>query len=280
MSSGRLVVLVLASVLLSACQSGGGGLVRQDDSQGDRIRELQRELVEARQRAVMAEVEAERLESKVDSLERELRDARSRAQQAPPARNAGQVIEDVSINETASRTTIEEVELEEPSPSPTTRATPSPQTTQTTPPSTPSSTQPPTPAGQTISSGDDESAQSLYDQAYTLFHEKRYAEAESAFGRFLSRHSDSHLADNAQFWIGESRWARGDFSSALSAFMATVEGYPHGNKVADALLKAGRCLEALGQKSRAVATYEELVTRFPSSAAAISAQERLGDLRR
>ena len=268
MSTGRLVVLALASVLLSACQSGGG-LIRQDNSQAKRIQQLQRDLVEARQRAVMAEVEAERLESKVDSLERELRDARSRTQQAPPARNAGQVIEDVAIDETASRATIEEVELEEPE---SIRPTPGPSPR----PSTPSAS---TTTGQTDPSSDGESAQSLYDQAYTLFHEKRYAEAEAAFGHFLSRHADSHLADNAQFWIGESRWARGDFSSALRAFMGTVEGYPHGNKVADALLKAGRCLEALGQKSRAVATYEELVTRFPSSAAAISAQERLGDLR-
>lgn len=250
-----MLTLALAAVLLCACQSGGG-LIRQDDPKAERIRQLQGELLEAQRRAVMAEVEAERLESKVDQLERELRDARSRAQQAPPARNAGQVIEDLAIDETPARRDIEEVELEEPAAEPAANPTPG--------------APPP---------GESESAQSLYDAAYTLFHEKRYAEAEAAFARFLALHSRSHLADNAQFWIGESRWARGDFSSALSAFMATVEGYPHGNKVADALLKAGRCLEALGQKSRAIATYEELVTRFPDSAAAISAEERLGDLR-
>ena len=124
-----------------------------------------------------------------------------------------------------------------------------------------------------------DAARRLYDESYTLFHEKRYLESEEGFGRFLDLYPNVDLADNAQFWIGECRYARGEYDEALEAFMATVGRYPDGNKVADALYKAGRCLEALDDRERAAATYEEVGRRFPSSAAATAARERLADMR-
>lgn len=123
-----------------------------------------------------------------------------------------------------------------------------------------------------------EAARTLYDQSYTFFHEKRYRESEQGFQRFLDLYPQGSLADNAQFWIGECRFARGEYDSALDAFMATVERYPDGNKVPDALYKAGRSLESLGDRVRARATYEEVARLFPSSAAALAARERLANL--
>ncbi|MEM1181299.1 MAG: tol-pal system protein YbgF [Acidobacteriota bacterium] len=251
----RALLVTAACSLVFGC---GSGLTPAPKTQVDETPRLRSELLEARQRAVMAEVEAERLASKVAELERQLREARALSQRAPTARETRAAIEDIALPSTQSA--IEEVDLDVP---PAPAATPPASTGLTSP-------QPAPPAGA--------SPQALYDRAYSLFHEKRYAASEAAFEEFLGRHRDSHLADNAQFWIGESRWARGDFSSALTAFMATVEGFPHGNKVADALLKAGRCLEALGQKQRAMATYQELVARFPASAAALSAEQRLEEL--
>ena len=124
-----------------------------------------------------------------------------------------------------------------------------------------------------------DAARRLYDESYTLFHEKRYLESEEGFERFLDLYPNVDLADNAQFWIGECRYARGEYDEALEAFMATVGRFPDGNKVADALYKAGRCLEALDDSERAAATYEEVGRRFPSSAAATAARERLADMR-
>ena len=98
------------------------------------------------------------------------------------------------------------------------------------------------------------------------------------FLRYLTSFPDSELADNARFWLGECHYARGDFESALAAFTRTIEDYPGGNKVADALLKAGKCLEALGRREQARQTYHEVADRFPSSAAAVAARERLAAL--
>ena len=122
--------------------------------------------------------------------------------------------------------------------------------------------------------------QTLYDRGYTEFHQGRYLNSETSFRRFLQSHGQTELADNAQFWIGEARFARGDTHGALAAFQETVERYPQGNKVPDALLKIGECSQRLGEPARARGVYEELVRRFPSTAAAATAQDRLGQMRR
>jgi tol-pal system protein YbgF len=117
--------------------------------------------------------------------------------------------------------------------------------------------------------------QRLYDEGYTLYHQGRYVDAENRFRRFLQEHGDTNLGDNAQFWIGAARFARGDRQGALSAFLETVDRYPEGNKVPDALFKAGQCLEALGDRERARYTYQEVAQRFPGTTAALNAEAAL-----
>jgi tol-pal system protein YbgF len=118
-------------------------------------------------------------------------------------------------------------------------------------------------------------AQALYDEGYTLYHQGRYLDAETRFRAFLQEHGETNLADNAQFWIGAGRFARGDHQGALAAFLETVERYPEGNKVPDALFKAGQCLDALGDQERARYTYQEVMQRFPGTTAALNAEEAL-----
>ena len=123
-----------------------------------------------------------------------------------------------------------------------------------------------------------EAAQAIYDRGYTLYHQGRYVDAEAGFRRFLQGYPATSLSDNAQYWIGESRFARADFEGALAAFREVVQRYPGGNKVADSLLKAADCLRQLGDAEGARATYDELIRRFPGSAAAAMAEERRGQL--
>jgi tol-pal system protein YbgF len=121
-------------------------------------------------------------------------------------------------------------------------------------------------------------AQELYDRGYTLYHQSLYVDAESAFQQFLNTNSTSELADNAHYWIGEARFARADFRGALAAFRETVQRYPQGNKVPDALLRQADTLAQLGDVEQARTTYDEVIRRFPTSAAAPSARERRDQL--
>lgn len=121
-------------------------------------------------------------------------------------------------------------------------------------------------------------AQALYDRGYTLYHQGKYLDAEASFQRFLQAYPATELSDNAQFWIGESRYARGDIRGALGAFREVIQKHPQGNKVADALIKEGDCLEKLGDKDGARERYSEVMRRFPDSGAAVMAEDRLAGL--
>lgn len=124
----------------------------------------------------------------------------------------------------------------------------------------------------------DDAAQDLYDQGYRQYNQGEFISAETTFQRFLQRYPGTSLADNAQYWIGESRFGRGDLRGALAAFRETVSRFPEGNKAPDALLRAGRCLEGLGDPDAAIETYRELVRRYPNSADALVADDRIRDL--
>lgn len=118
----------------------------------------------------------------------------------------------------------------------------------------------------------------LYERSLELLEQGRLPEAEAGLTRFLAANPDSDLADNAQFWLAEGALRRGDVASALAGFRAVVENYPEANKIPDALLKVGSCLSTLGEPESAATVYRELLARFPESAAAETARQRLGAL--
>ena len=114
-----------------------------------------------------------------------------------------------------------------------------------------------------------------YESAGELYRQGRYAEAEAAFQRFLATDPEGDLADNALFWIGAARLARGEPAAAEEAFRAVVERYPDGNKVPDALLKLATCRERAGDPAGAAAALDAVLERFPGSEAAVQAARRL-----
>jgi TolA-binding protein len=57
--------------------------------------------------------------------------------------------------------------------------------------------------------------------------------------------------------------------------MKVADSYPNSSKAPDALLKLGYTLSALKEKELATASFEKIITSYPSSSAAIKARERL-----
>jgi len=118
-------------------------------------------------------------------------------------------------------------------------------------------------------------ATASYEAALTLLRDGRAGEAETALAAFAAAHADSDLADNAWFWIGESRLVRGDVAGASEAYRTCIERYPTGNKVPDALLKLGQAFVLQGDTTSARDVWQELVDRYPNTAAAENARARL-----
>jgi tol-pal system protein YbgF len=95
--------------------------------------------------------------------------------------------------------------------------------------------------------------------------EANYALAVDSFEEYLRLFPDSSLADNAQYWIGESHYARQQYQLARTAFLDLARRWPQAETVADAKFKAARCLVELGDGARAVDELVRLVREHPRS---------------
>jgi tol-pal system protein YbgF len=121
-------------------------------------------------------------------------------------------------------------------------------------------------------------AKADYEQHLARLQAGDHDPAVRGFQDFLKDYPDHDLADNAQYWLGESMYDRKLYRDALAAFNAVVERYPRGNKVPDALLKLGFCHLALDEKDQARAALARVIDMFPRSHPAALAAERLESL--
>jgi tol-pal system protein YbgF len=123
------------------------------------------------------------------------------------------------------------------------------------------------------------SDQQNYQRAFDMISARRYEEAGVAFQTFLAQFPTSPLADNAQYWLAETRYVRGQFAEALPEFRAVIERYPQSAKLPDALLKVGYCQIELGDRNAARTSLQEVMRQFPDTTAARLASQRLSSLR-
>ena len=95
---------------------------------------------------------------------------------------------------------------------------------------------------------------------------------------FLDQHPRHDLADNAQYWLAETYYARKRYPLAAVEFEKVVERYPRGNKLPDALLKIGYCRAMAGKRAEAIAVLRRLVRAHPGSGPAALARSKLQEL--
>lgn len=117
--------------------------------------------------------------------------------------------------------------------------------------------------------------QQLYDNAKQAFDNGQLDKARQDFQRLLKEYPKSTMADNAQYWIGETYFREKWFEKAILEYQAVIENYPKGNKVAAAMLKQGMAFVELGDKSNARLILKELVKKYPDSNEAKIASKKL-----
>lgn len=122
-----------------------------------------------------------------------------------------------------------------------------------------------TPAGKTATNLPAPTTAAQYDHAYGLLSAGKYSEAEQAFSEFLAQHPDDELASNAQYWLAQTYYVRGNFAAAAKAFLAGYQKYPKSQKAPAYLLKIGITLTKIGQKQDACDVFRELATKYPLS---------------
>jgi tol-pal system protein YbgF len=126
-----------------------------------------------------------------------------------------------------------------------------------------------------VSAAENESVRSDYEIAWRALEKKDYRLAISRFKEFLQKHPKSKLANNAQYWIGESHYALREFDQAILEFDAVRSRYPQADKVPAALLKQGFAFAELGEKVNARLILQEVVEKYAQSPEAAQAKQKL-----
>jgi tol-pal system protein YbgF len=113
------------------------------------------------------------------------------------------------------------------------------------------------------------SASVQYNAAFGLLKQADYPAAEEALKTFVAQHPKDALAGSAQYWLGETYYARGRYAEAASAFAEGYKNYPKGTKAADDLLKLGMSLARTNQKQNACVAFAQLDHDFPNPGSSI-----------
>ena len=108
-------------------------------------------------------------------------------------------------------------------------------------------------------------AQAAYDNAYNIMKKGDYKAAEGAFTTFMKDYPKSDLVGNANYWLGETYYARGLYEQAVGIFADGFTKYKKNSKAADNLLKLGLTMNKLNKKTEACTAFKSLSTEFPKA---------------
>lgn len=122
-------------------------------------------------------------------------------------------------------------------------------------------------AGTTASSG---TAESLYESGFADIREQNFDAAQKKFTDFMARYPTHALAGNAQYWLAETYYVRGDYRQAAKLFAKGYQEFPQGQKAADCLLKLGLSLGKLGKKEDACLSLQQLQKEFPGDSSPVN----------
>ncbi len=129
--------------------------------------------------------------------------------------------------------------------------------------------------GKAIQGGD---ANSDYNAAFALVQAKRSDEAIAAFQAFVKKYPDSTYQPNANYWLGQLYYNKGQKDSAVHYFALVVKSYPKSPKAPDAFYKVGTVMQEKGDKEKAKAVYQQVISKYPGTSAATQAQKKLSAL--
>ncbi|MXY96297.1 MAG: tol-pal system protein YbgF [Gemmatimonadetes bacterium] len=115
----------------------------------------------------------------------------------------------------------------------------------------------------------------LYDLALRDYQQGSYDVAVRQFAQYIEYFPDSDLADDAQFYIGDSYYTQSLYTQALDAYEMLLDTNPDGSKVPATLLKIASIKVARKELSEARSLLERVIGEYPDSEEAQFARMRL-----
>jgi tol-pal system protein YbgF len=108
---------------------------------------------------------------------------------------------------------------------------------------------------------------------------RSYSSGRAAMNDLIAKYPESDLVPDAIFEIAQSYRAENNLNAADSAYADLALKYPDSPRIPSVLYKRGLILQTLGRQAQARQLFQEVRRRFPRSAEATLAQERLGGAR-
>jgi tol-pal system protein YbgF len=98
------------------------------------------------------------------------------------------------------------------------------------------------------------------------------------FSDYLKYFSNTALAPNAQYYVGDIYYRKQDYADAVQNFDAVLEHYGDNNKTGDAQYMKGMSLLGLGKNDSAAREFRDVYMKYPDTEIAAKAKARLKEL--
>ncbi|MGD9716106.1 tetratricopeptide repeat protein [Sulfuricurvum sp. IAE1] len=120
------------------------------------------------------------------------------------------------------------------------------------------------------------SATAIEKEAFRLFGEKKYAEAQSMFEQMVQK---KHKTAEAHYMIGECLYERKAYKEAVASYKESASRNEKALYMPTLLLHSGISMEKTGDHAMAKAFYQATISKYAGSGAAREAQERISKLK-
>jgi len=118
-----------------------------------------------------------------------------------------------------------------------------------------------------------------YTQAIRVLRDERnFVRARGLLNGFISKYPTHELADDAQYWIGQSYYQEKNFERAILAFNKVQVDYANGDKAPEALLLEALSFLNIDDRASARELLGQVIAKYPDSSAAATARQRLESL--
>ena len=108
--------------------------------------------------------------------------------------------------------------------------------------------------------------------------ERNFSKARGLLNGFISEYPTHELADDAQYWIGQSYYQEKNFERAILAFNKVQVDYANGDKAPEALLLEALSFLNIDDRASARELLGQVIAKYPDSSAASTARKRLDSL--
>jgi tol-pal system protein YbgF len=115
----------------------------------------------------------------------------------------------------------------------------------------------------------------MYETAMADYASGQWSLAITGFDQFLKAFPKSEMADDAQYFIGETYYASAKYPEAIAALNEVIQNYANGNRTADAYYRRGSAQERMKDVDAARESWEFVIKNYPDSDAARLAKQNL-----